>query len=344
MTLHARLEEILRTDPITLRALEEARTFDLPNWWLVSGAIYNTVWNVLTGRPSGHGIKDIDLMYFDADTTWEAEDRVIRRGAAHFSADPPIEIRNQARVHLWYEDHFGHPIAPLISTEDSILNFASKTHAVGVRLEPDDTLTVCAPFGLEAIFGMRMEPNLRNPNRGTHEEKAARCKTLWPELKIAPWPNGPRIARAPADTDWAALLCLLHRAFAYMDGRIDPPSSLHKLTAEGLANKARIETCLVAITGDRILGCAFCQLHRDHLYLGKLAVDPVHQGNGIGRLLMNEAKAEARAFAKPAILLETRIELLENHAAFERMGFAKTGETCHPGYPRPTSITMRCNL
>jgi hypothetical protein len=39
--------------------------------------------------------------------------------------------------------------------------------------------------------------------------------------------------------------------------------------------------------------------------------------------------------------LQTRVELVENHAAFSRMGFAKTGESAHPGYDRPTSITMR---
>lgn len=185
----AQLRQILRADPMTARALKEARAFALPDWWIVSGAVYNTVWNHLTGRPSGHGIKDIDLFYWDADTSWDAEDRVIRRGAAHFSPAPPIEIRNQARVHLWYEQHFGRPIAPIPDSRAAIADFAAETHAVGVRMNASDHIEIEAPYGLQAIFELRVVPNIRNPNRATHEAKAARQKALWPELTIEPWPE-----------------------------------------------------------------------------------------------------------------------------------------------------------
>ncbi len=184
-----RLCEILQADPVIQRALQEARAFDLPDWWIVSGAVYNTVWNALTGRPSGYGIKDIDLFYWETDTSWESEDRVIQRGVAHFTPTPPVEIRNQARVHLWYERHFGRAIAPIPSSRASIADFACETHAVGVRLTQDDQMEIEAPYGLDAIFAMRMVPNLRNPNRATHEAKSARCKALWPELTIEPWPE-----------------------------------------------------------------------------------------------------------------------------------------------------------
>ena len=185
----ARLTEILLADPLMREALEAARALDLPDWQIVSGAIYNTVWNALTGRPSGHGIKDIDLFYFDLDTSWEAEDWIIRRAAEVFPPEPPVEVRNQARVHLWFEDHFGYAIPPLRSTAVSIANFAAITHAVGVRLNADGNLAVCAPYGLDAIFGLRMVPNPGHPNRVTYEAKAARCKALWPELEIEPWPE-----------------------------------------------------------------------------------------------------------------------------------------------------------
>ncbi len=57
--------EIIWRDPLVREALERARDMDLPDWWLVSGMLYNSVWNHLTGKPSGYGIKDIDLFYFD---------------------------------------------------------------------------------------------------------------------------------------------------------------------------------------------------------------------------------------------------------------------------------------
>jgi hypothetical protein len=185
----AALEAILRADPLIRRVLREARDLALPDWRIVAGALYNTVWNSLTGRPSGHGIKDIDLFYFDpGDLGYEAEDSVIRRGATHFAPDgPPVEIRNQARVHLWYQARFGHPIAPLQSSDDSIARFAALTHCVGVRLEADGRLDIHAPYGLDPIFAFRLIPNPLSASSGTYAEKAERVRAHWPEITVEPW-------------------------------------------------------------------------------------------------------------------------------------------------------------
>ncbi|MGD1927257.1 MAG: nucleotidyltransferase family protein [Paracoccaceae bacterium] len=338
--LDRRLEEILRADRVVWTAIEQARAFDLLDWWIVSGAVYNAVWNALTGKPFGYGIKDIDLFYFDADTSWEAEDQVIRRGARHFSRSIPVEIRNQARVHLWYQSHFGRPITPLRDCRDSIAKFACETHAVGVRLHENDRLEICAPYGLDAIFDLRIVPNLRTRNRRTHEAKAQRAQHLWPGIEVEPWPDC-AIMRCPHVEDWDALHALLMRAFAYMQDRIDPPSSLHRMTPKDVAAKARDEICYLAHDGNDLIGCIFCKVDSDLLYVGKLAVDPKHQGQGIGRALMAAAEAEARGMRLKGLQLQTRIELVENHQAFARLGFIKTAETAHPGFERHTSVTMR---
>jgi len=193
--LRAALEHLTRTTPFLMDTLIRARAMELPDCWLVSGALYNRVWNALTGRAATHGIKDLDLFYYDPDTSWEAEDRIIRRAATVFAPvfppSPPVELRNQARVHLWYKDHFGEAYAPLGSSCEAIDRFACKTHAVGVRLRPDDTLDIYAPYGLGDIFALRVVPNTLLNNRATHEAKAARQITLWPELEIIPWPEAP---------------------------------------------------------------------------------------------------------------------------------------------------------
>jgi predicted N-acetyltransferase YhbS len=137
------------------------------------------------------------------------------------------------------------------------------------------------------------------------------------------------------------LLDLIMRAFAYMDGVIDPPSSAHRLTVENLREKCAAEIAFVALEGERLVGCVFLAERTDHFYLGKLAVDPAFQGQGIGKLLMREAEAAAIAAGKPLIELQTRVELTANQTAFARMGFVETGRTAHAGFDRPTSITMR---
>ena len=186
--LEARLAQILRAAPSLMQVLTTARDLALPDWLIVSGAVYQRVFNHLTGRDPDYGIKDYDLAYFDAsDTSYEAEDVVIRRAAAAF--EPPlrdlVEVRNQARVHVWFEGKFGEAYAPLSSSAEALERFVSPINAVGVRLEPDDHLTIAAPFGLEDLFAMRLRPNPIRKTRG-FERTAAGLKARWPELSVEP--------------------------------------------------------------------------------------------------------------------------------------------------------------
>ncbi|HZC16861.1 MAG TPA: nucleotidyltransferase family protein [Caulobacteraceae bacterium] len=183
--LESRVDAILRGNPRLMRVLETARDLGLPQWRVVSGAIYQTVWNALTGRAPDHGLKDFDLFYYDAsDLSYEAEDGVIRAAAAAFPADLAglVEVRNQARVHLWFEDHFGEPYAPLSCCDEAVERFVAPAFAVGVRLEADGGLDILAPFGLEDLFAMRLRPN---PTRGLARgwvKVVASAKARWPEL------------------------------------------------------------------------------------------------------------------------------------------------------------------
>jgi len=152
------------------------------------------VLNHLTGRASDYGIKDYDLAYFDAsDTSYEAEDVVIRRAAAAFAPpfDRMVEVRNQARVHLWFESRFGCAYPRLACADDSLRYYASIVHAVGVRLNPDGLLDIAAPFGLDDLFAMVIRPNRRLDNAASHASKARRAKAIWPEVVVLPWDAPP---------------------------------------------------------------------------------------------------------------------------------------------------------
>lgn len=148
----------------------------------------------------------------------------------------------------------------------------------------------------------------------------------------------------PDFSGWETLLSLIRTAFAPMDGVIDPPSSVHRLTPEALRAKASVEVGFLAWAGDTMIGCAFIAEQADHFYLGKLAVLPAWQGRGVGRRLLEAAEWHAVQAAKPLIELQTRVELTANHRAFEALGFVETGRTAHQGYDRPTSVTMRKRL
>jgi hypothetical protein len=186
MNLEDRLVAIVRRSEPLMQVLTTVRGQDLPDWFIFSGAIYQRVLNDLTGRPLDYGIKDYDVAYFDSsDLSYEAEDTVIQRVAAAF--EPPlremVEVRNQARVHLWFEGRFGEPYAPLPDSATALTRFVSPLFAVAVRLEADDRLTVLAPFGLDDLFAMRLRPNPRRPTNG-FARTAASTAGRWPEIEI----------------------------------------------------------------------------------------------------------------------------------------------------------------
>src|SRR5579862_4717491 len=89
-------------NPVNQAIADELFHLELPDAWLVSGCLVQSVWNVLTGRAYDYGISDCDVFYFDHDVSWQAENTVIRRldeRLAHLGVR--IEVRNRARVHLW---------------------------------------------------------------------------------------------------------------------------------------------------------------------------------------------------------------------------------------------------
>lgn len=187
--LEARFKRIIREDPLARGAIDAAHASSLPDAWVVSGVLYNAVWNGLTGRPSGHGVRDVDVAYFDAsDLSYAAEDAAIRAAAPHFAAlGAPVEIRNQARVHLWFPERFGQPYPALKSVQDGVDRYASIAHAVAARTTAEAALEVYAPFGLEDVFAMRLRPNRVLDNAETHHRKGARAQALWPEVTVEPW-------------------------------------------------------------------------------------------------------------------------------------------------------------
>lgn len=181
----------LTRNSVLTEVLARAAKLDLPGWYVTAGCVVQTVWNVVTGRPPTAGIKDYDLFYFDeSDLGWEAENEAIRGGGDAFRDVPAeVEIRNEARVHLWYEERFGVPCPPYTSTEQAIDSFPATTCCVGVRVEGDDEWRVYAPHGFADVFNLVVRPNpVQAPGR-IYEAKARRWLSHWPELTVLPWPE-----------------------------------------------------------------------------------------------------------------------------------------------------------
>lgn len=141
--------------------------------------------------------------------------------------------------------------------------------------------------------------------------------------------------------DLGPTLALIRQAFAYMAGRVDPPSSAERLDLGGLRGALDASELWVMEDLGQPVACVILTPQPDALYIGKLAVAGAMRRRGLARQLVSHARARARALGLNTLELQTRVELAENHTAFAALGFTETGRSAHEGFDRPTTITFR---
>ncbi|MEL6958839.1 MAG: GNAT family N-acetyltransferase [Pseudomonadota bacterium] len=139
------------------------------------------------------------------------------------------------------------------------------------------------------------------------------------------------------DPDLTHALDVMRAAFAGMEGRIDPPSSITRMTVETLSQE--VTRSELWVTGEPVAATVILTPKPPVLYVGKLAVRD--RRSGLGRHMMALAEDRARALGLEWLELQSRVELTEVHTVFKRLGFHEVARTTHPGFARPTSITFR---
>jgi uncharacterized protein len=183
-----RLEAALRQNCSLWQILCRFDEIALPDAWLVAGALAQTVWNLSLGRPAELGIKDVDLVYFDAtDLSLEAEVAQEQRLRRQFRTLPvQLDVKNEARVHLWYHRTFGYAIPPYSSTKAAIDTFPTTATSIGVRRRAN-RFECYASFGLDDLFALAVRPNKAQVRAAIYEAKLARWREQWPQLTYLDW-------------------------------------------------------------------------------------------------------------------------------------------------------------
>ena len=188
MTHEEEFRYILRLSGLITRVLDKASAIEFPNWYLGGGPVAQTIWNYRHGFELERGIKDIDLVYFDPDLSYEKEDEYIQKGKGIFNDVPiPVEIRNEARVHLWYKRHFGYDIEPYTSTESAIDSWPVTATSIGVTQDKSGNLVTYAPFGLDDLLTMIIRPNKKQITEEIYLSKLNRWRNIWPNLNVISW-------------------------------------------------------------------------------------------------------------------------------------------------------------
>jgi uncharacterized protein len=173
-------------NPHNREILQRLPSLQLPDAWLVAGCLFQTVWNLQSGRPPTAGIKDYDLFYFDGtDLSEQAEAAVGERVEACLrDLGIMIEAKNQARVHTWYPQWFGKPYAPLGSSRDGIERFLVPCTCVGLQPDANGMPLLYAPYGLDALYRGILRPNPLMDHRELFRQKAASYRDRWDWLRI----------------------------------------------------------------------------------------------------------------------------------------------------------------
>jgi uncharacterized protein len=174
---------LIHTNPVNTALLERLPALGLHQCYLTAGCLFQTVWNHRSGKAPDADIRDYDVFYFDTDLSWEAEDAVIRRvDGCTRDLGVKVEVRNQARVHLWYAERFGRPRAPLTSSRDGIRGFLVECTCVGVGVRSGE---LYAPFGLDDLWNGILRPNPVNPEPELFRAKAESYRSRWLWLRVA---------------------------------------------------------------------------------------------------------------------------------------------------------------
>lgn len=175
---------LVLTNPVNAALLARLPALGLPECHLAAGCLFQALWNARSGRSPAEGVRDYDVFYFEGgDLSWEAEDGVIRRvRAATADLGVEVEVRNQARVHLWYADRFGAPYPRLTSARDGIDRFLVACTCVGVAAASG---ALYAPHGLADLERGVLRMNPANAQPARFREKAESYRARWPFLTIA---------------------------------------------------------------------------------------------------------------------------------------------------------------
>lgn len=181
------LTDILKQNHILFDVISNAEKIGLPDYFIGAGCIVQTVWNYQIGNDLMYGISDIDFVYFDnTDLSFEAENNCIARVSQFVNTDVKLDIKNEARVHLWYKEKFGYDIKPYLSVEDAINTWPTTATSIGVRLQ-NGVLKVYAPFGLNDLFGMIVRANKAQITKEIYMQKVNKWISKWPSLTVIDW-------------------------------------------------------------------------------------------------------------------------------------------------------------
>jgi predicted N-acetyltransferase YhbS len=141
--------------------------------------------------------------------------------------------------------------------------------------------------------------------------------------------------RLASDADRPRLITLINTAFSietFLEGTRTDEARLAAMMRQG-------EILLAESSDGQLLGCVYVEARGSRGYLGQLAVDPLHQGEGLGRLIVEAAEDHLRSQGCEAVDMTVLSLLPELPPIYRRFGYVEAGtEEFHSSRPLKSGV------
>jgi GNAT superfamily N-acetyltransferase len=318
-----KLIEIVLKNPILSEILNRAHQLNIDQYYIGAGCVNQTVWNYLSDLPLQHGISDYDFVYFDDKNLGvEQENQVIQQvRELYFDLDAKLDVKNQARVHLWYEQRFGFAIEPYRSLEEAINTWPTSATAIGIR-RVENSWKVYAPFGTKDIFAKIICPNKVLITKEIYENKVKRWISFWPDLTIIPWENQIEQGRLRHLNENEEFTINTDKNLLQMEiiqGFLSRSYWANTRTKEKIEQSIENSLCFGVYEGNRQVG--FARVVTDYAtmyWLCDVFIDEEYRGKGLGKKLVSHITE-----FEPIKNLTATLATKDAHELYEQYGYTK---------------------
>jgi ribosomal protein S18 acetylase RimI-like enzyme len=132
--------------------------------------------------------------------------------------------------------------------------------------------------------------------------------------------------RPATQADVPRLAALVREAYGHYIERLEGPP---RPMTDDYAEVIRTRRVAVAERHGEIVGLLVLGLDDEGFFVDNVAVDPSHQGTGLGRALLEHAEVAAREAEFDSIYLYTHEGMTENLALYTRIGYVEYDRRPH---------------
>jgi len=176
--------QLVKEDKWMMDILENARSLNLPDWWVCAGFVRAKIWDALHGFVDRTPLPDVDVIYFDNSNLDEDVEKKLEEKLRSMNPSIPWSVKNEARMHV------ANNIPPYSSSVDAISKFPETSTALGLSIDEWNHVILAAPCGIEDVVNLVVKPTSyfeeTKERAAIYEERILKknWKSKWSNIKI----------------------------------------------------------------------------------------------------------------------------------------------------------------